>query len=36
MLDPLVEPVIAATFAPHQAEMFAGVSADEPLLTSRP
>jgi FAD/FMN-containing dehydrogenase len=31
-LDPLVEPVIAATFAPHQAETFAGVSADEPLL----
>ncbi len=31
-LDPLVEPVIAATFAPHQAEEFTGVSADEPLL----
>ena len=31
-LDPLVEPVIAATFAPHQAEEFEGVSADEPLL----
>jgi FAD/FMN-containing dehydrogenase len=31
-LDPLVEPVIAATFAPHQAQEFDGVSPDEPLL----